>query len=32
MGANVFSRSQTWHDPGRFFQQVKDSQFNSVRP
>jgi hypothetical protein len=31
MGANVFSRPQTPHDPIRFSSQVTDSQFDSVR-
>ena len=31
MGANVFSRPQTLYDPIRFFSQVADSQFDSVR-
>ena len=31
MGANVFSRPQTLHDPIRFFSKVTDSQFDSVR-
>jgi hypothetical protein len=31
MGANVFSRPQTLHDPVRFFSQVKGSQFDSAR-
>ena len=30
MGANVFSSSQTQHDPIRMFNQVKGSPFNSV--
>jgi hypothetical protein len=29
MGANVFSRPQTLHDPIRFFSQVTESQFDS---
>ena len=31
MGASVFSRQQTLHDPVRFFSQVTGSQFDSVR-
>jgi hypothetical protein len=31
MGANVFSRPQTLHDPIRFFSQVTGSHFDSVR-
>jgi hypothetical protein len=31
MGANVFSRPRTQHDPIRFFSQVTSSQFDSVR-
>jgi hypothetical protein len=31
MGANVFSRPQTQHDPLRLFAQVKGSSLDSVR-
>jgi hypothetical protein len=31
MGANVFSRPQTQHDPIRFFSQATGSQFDLVR-